>query len=179
MGFLRLPGDHRGRLCGPPLLRPGHHLPGAGGRGLPGGRSGPAGLAHPASLYRTGPPAAGGAALRRATSTPWWPTTPWPSAAARTTPIPRESGGPAPGPGHHRLRQQGAGGLWGHPAGHRRSGGLPPPLCPLRLLGGQGPPLRPSGQPRPTCWSTAWGSGPPGRSPPGWPPAPPSRRSPT
>ncbi len=39
--------------------------------------------------------------------------------------------GPAPRPGHHRLRQPGPGGLWRHPPGHRRPGGQPPALRPL------------------------------------------------
>ena len=56
---------------------------------------------------------------------------------------PRTAGGAAPRPRHRGVLQPGAGGLWGHPHRHRRPGGQPAPLRPLRLLGGQGAPLHP------------------------------------
>ena len=49
--------------------------------------------------------------------------------------LPRREDRPAARPGHHRLRQPGPGGLWPHPADHRRPGGLPCAALPTTTTG--------------------------------------------
>ena len=143
--MVRFPYSHRGRLCGPPQLRPHGHRPGAGGGGLPGGNFVPAGLAQRPGLQSHGPPPAGGDDRLREPGLHGGPLHRRQEAAQRGLLLPRQKGGPAPGPGGDSLCQPGQGGLPRPAHNHRRPGGLPPPLCPLRLLGGQGAPQRPGG----------------------------------
>ena len=148
MGSPRLRLRHGRRLRRPPVLRRFHYFARAGGRRLPRGNPRPTRLpllrriprvrqAAPRLPRDLGEYRQHGRALYRRQKAPFLRLL-----------HPRRRDGQATRPRGHRLYQPHPRGVRRRARHPRRTGSLAPPLCALRLLGQQGAPLDPCGQPR-------------------------------
>ena len=167
MGPVRLRLRLRRRLRRPPVLRPRHHQPRAGGtHGYKVGIISQPDWRDPRLHHGPGRAAAWLSRYSAATWTPWSTTTPSPSTAAAPTPTPpAASAGKRPDHAVDRLLQPHPPALpaCAHP--HRRHRGKPAPPCALRLLVRQAQALHPARLQRRPAASTAWASAPSSRWP--------------